>query len=102
MALDTVNKIKEAEKNSIEAEALARKQADEYIKAAEKNVRAQAESELSAAESQRAEKLKAAKKQAEAVLEAAKKQAQADTKKLFGVCGAREDEAIKKIIEKIV
>lgn len=102
MALDTVNKIKQAEQDMTTEEALARRRADEYIKKSEDEAAQQASQRISLAQEERSSKIDLAKKQSAEILDKAKADAEKEAKALFEKAKLNEDKAVEKIIQTIV
>lgn len=102
MALDTVNKIKQAEQSSIQEEAAAKKQADEYVKSSLEKAQFDSTSKIKQENANREQQIADAKAQAKALIESAKKEAEKDTKALYDMAAKKENEVINRIIEKII
>lgn len=102
MALDTVNKIKQAEQASTDDEARARRQAEEYIKKSNEEAQSRAADELKLLQNERVNQINLAKEQAQKVLDEAKNNAEKAAQALFVSAKAKENQTITKIIEMII
>ena len=102
MALDVVNKIKQAEQQSADAEISAKKDAEYYIKKSAEEARVKAEQEIKIKEEDRLRQINAAKTKAEEMAKKAKTESESESERLIRESQSRENEAIQKILDIIV
>ncbi len=102
MALEVVEKIKNAEQRSLNLESEALLTAQQYIKSSTETDSAKASKKIALQNQERKREIEAARQKAEQIIAEAQKTAQAESDNLIRAVEAKKREVINTIIEKIL
>lgn len=102
MALEVVEKIKNAEQHSLNLESEALLTAQQYIKSSTETDSAKASKKIALQNQERKREIEAARQKAEQIIAEAQKTAQAESDALIKTVEAKKREVINTIIEKIL
>lgn len=102
MALEVVEKIKNAEQHSLNLESEALLTAQQYIKSSTETDSAKASKKIALQNQERKREIEAARQKAEQIIAEAQKTAQAESDNLIRAVEAKKREVINTIIEKIL
>lgn len=102
MALEVVEKIKNAEQRSLNLESEALLTAQQYIKSSTETDSAKASKKIALQNQERKREIEAARQKAEQIIAEAQKTAQAEADALIKTVEAKKREVINTIIEKIL
>lgn len=102
MALETVNKIKQAEKSSADESAWAQKRAEEYITRSKKEAESKSAEDIETVQQERIRLIDVTKKQVKETLNIAKVEADKIAQGLLESVKSKESNVINEIIEIVV
>lgn len=102
MALEVIEKIKNAEQHSLNLESEALLTAQQYIKSSTETDSAKASKKIALQNQERKREIEAARQKAEQIIAEAQKTAQAEADALIKTVEAKKGEVINTIIEKIL